>query len=151
MEELSRSDRKAFKQPFYDWTGVKIDLAFRAKVVPIHEGEIWWYGAGKNVGVEINGKGELFSRPVLVFHTFGKLSFLGIPLTTKPKAGSWYIPFSFHGINQVAVLSQARTISTHKLYKRMGSISDHDFRRVSIGFARLFCKNIPRSPDQGNE
>ena len=36
------------------------------KIPRITDGEVWWVAVGENVGVEINGKSEYFSRPVLV-------------------------------------------------------------------------------------
>ena len=43
---------------FDHWNEVKKDLNRRISCPPFKEGEIWWYGAGMNVGVEINGKGK---------------------------------------------------------------------------------------------
>lgn len=65
-----------------------------------------WCGFGENVGIEINGKNDLFSRPVLVFKKFSQYGFLGIPLTSQPHEGTRYVHFRFHGKEQVAVLVQ---------------------------------------------
>lgn len=125
---------------FHDWIEIKKRLHFAAKIVNISEGEIWWCGVGKNVGVEINGKHESFSRPVLIYKKLSRLGFLGIPLSTKEHVGSWYIPFEFNGKNNIAVLSQIKIISVFRLYERMGEINEKDFERVREGFNRLYCK-----------
>ena len=73
----------------------KVQLAFidpSQKNRLFHEGEIWWCSIGLNVGDEVFGKGPQFTRPVLIFKKFTGSSFLGIPLTSKVKSGSWYIP-----------------------------------------------------------
>ena len=50
---------------------------------------------GENAGVEINGKQELFLRPVLIMKKLNKFGFMAIPLTSKEHAGLWYIKFIF--------------------------------------------------------
>ncbi len=56
-----------------------------------------WCGFGENVGIEINGKNDLFSRPVLVFKKFSQYGFLGIPLTSQPHEGTRYVFLDFTG------------------------------------------------------
>ena len=93
---------------FDEWIEVKEKLHFGGSMPKISEGDIWWCSCGENVGVEINGKGERFARPVLVFTKFGRLSFLGIPLTTKRHDGPWYAEYIFNGETKYAVLCQVR-------------------------------------------
>lgn len=52
---------------FVKWIILKEKLHNIGRLRTIHEGEIWWCAMGENVGVEINGKHDVFSRPVLVF------------------------------------------------------------------------------------
>ena len=93
---------------------------------------------GENVGIEINGKSEYFSRPVLVFKKLSHLGFMGIPLTTKIKTGSWYICFKFQNKNVYAVLSQARVFSVARLYDRIGQASRNDMKLIKKGFRKLY-------------
>lgn len=104
----------------------------------IHEGEVWWCAMGENVGVEINGKNEVFSRPVLVFKKLSRYGFMGIPLTSQKHNGNWYAPFIFQRKMQYAALAQARVMSTARLYKKMGMLTESDFRAVKDGFTNLY-------------
>lgn len=104
------------------------------------EGEIWWCGVGKNVGVEIAGKNIAFSRPVLVYKKLNRISFLAIPLSTKKKQGSWYIPFRFRGKNETAVLSQIKIMSVYRLYDKIGEVDETDFAKIKKGFINLYVK-----------
>jgi mRNA interferase MazF len=81
---------------FLEWIGLK-EKIHNKKSVPLYfnEGEIWWCAVGENIGIEINGKGKLFSRPVFVYKKLSKDGFLGIPLTTQEKKGSWFIEIDF--------------------------------------------------------
>ena len=58
------------KKRFYEWIKVKKSLHESSIQKCVKEGEVWWCGMGENVGVEINGKNEEFSRPILVFKKF---------------------------------------------------------------------------------
>lgn len=95
---------------------------------------------GENVGVEINGKNEVFSRPVLVYKKLSRFGFMGIPLTSQPHDGDWYVSFTFRGKTSIAVLSQARTLSVLRLYRRMGTIPETDFAAVARRFNKLYLK-----------
>ena len=44
-----------------------------------------------NVGEEVIGKGNKFTRPILIFRKFTSNSFLGLPLTKQEKKGTWYV------------------------------------------------------------
>lgn len=122
-----------------EWLGLKYDIHCRRRTPNYKEGDIWWCIFGENVGVEINGKKEFFLRPVLVFKKYNRQSFMGIPLTTKTqKVGSWYVHFLFHGKEEVAVLSQNRSMSTSRLYKHMGSADAGDLLKIKDGFRKLY-------------
>ena len=82
-----------------DWNVMKEELhnAPDDKLRPIRNGEVWWVGIGENVGIEINGKSEYFSRPVLVLKKLSRFGFMGIPLTSQRHEGQWYVEFEFQG------------------------------------------------------
>lgn len=85
---------------FDEWNLEKSKIHYSNPIRTITEGEIWWCALGENVGVEINGKNNLFSRPIIILRKFSKLSFFGIPLTSKSHDGSWYVYFRFQGKDQ---------------------------------------------------
>ena len=115
---------------FDEWNELKKELQLGKSMPMITEGDIWWCDIGINVGIEIDGKSKQFSRPVLIYKKLGILGFIGIPLTTKRKNGSWYCDIDFQNKNQVAVLSQIRPYSVYSLSCRMGSLDDADKKRV---------------------
>lgn len=61
------NDVAAITMEFSKWNDVKTSLELNARKPKISQGQIWWTGVGKNVGSEINGKNERFSRPVLIY------------------------------------------------------------------------------------
>ena len=129
-----------FVKRFLDWIGVKQKLDENDYRPPmVREGELWWCSVGENVGVEVSGKGQGFTRPVIVLKKFGRLAFFGIPTTTNlERMGSWYVLFKHKGIDEVAMLTQARMFSYKRLSTRMGELDGKDYKRVKETFCRLF-------------
>ncbi len=125
---------------FDEWNGRKKKMHMSAHMPRISEGEVYWCGFGENVGVEINGKNKLFSRPVLIYKKLSREGFLGIPLSTQLHDGSWYVSFRFQEKQQVAVLSQVRVFSVFRLYGKIGQLDDTDMERIRQGFYELYCK-----------
>lgn len=105
--------------------------------------EIWWCSIGENVGNEINGKNSLFSRPVLIIRKLDRYSFLGVPLTTNKKTGSWYVRIT-HGNNKsTAVISQIRNFDYRRLDKMMATLDEKDFSKVLKALISFLSKNKP--------
>ena len=118
------------KKDFAGWIKLKEKLHYDGSTPRITEGDIWWCSCGENVGVEINGKNRLFSRPVLVYKKLSRYGFIGIPLTSQGKVGSWYVNFDFQNKKQTAVLSQIRTFSISRLSSRMGELDKKDIDKI---------------------
>ncbi len=124
---------------FLEWFAIKEKIEQRIGNHPLfRQMEIWWTGVGENIGVEIGGKGKAFSRPVLIYRKLGKESFLGIPLSTQIKEGSWYVSFDFKNQMVSVNLAQIRVMSAARLYKKMGEVAENDCAKVKSGFLRLY-------------
>jgi mRNA interferase MazF len=121
-----------------EWCKIAIFLRGKDGKILFKEGEIWWCNVGLNVGVEIFGKGKRFTRPVLVFKKFSSESFLGIPLTSHRKQGSWYAPICFAGIEATAILNQALAFDRVRLTERMGTLNSDSFQSIRQAFIDLY-------------
>lgn len=123
---------------FDEWMELKEELHFNANIPRILEGEVWWCSFGENIGVEINGKSAIFSRPVLIMKKLSKFGFMGVPLTSQEKQGSWYVEFEFLGKKEWAALCQARVMSVSRLHGKMGQVPTSDLNSVREGFIKLY-------------
>lgn len=123
---------------FLEWIGLKEKVHNSLGPKLFKEGDIWWCAVGENVGIEINGKGKMFSRPALVYKKLSREGFMAIPLSTKIKKGSWYIEITFQSKKHSANISQARILSTSRMYKKMGELDEKDFQKIKSGFLRLY-------------
>lgn len=124
---------------FVRWHRVKTNIEQRKRFKKVKEGEIYWAAVGQNVGSEVYGKTERFSRPILVYKKINGMTFMAIPLSTKPSKGSWYVHFVHREKFETALLNQAKVMSVKRLYDFMGTIDDNDFQRIRAGFRALYC------------
>ena len=123
---------------FGEWIELKEKLHNTARLPRILEGEVWWCAFGENVGVEINGKHEVFSRPVVVLKKLSKFGFMGVPLTSQEKQGSWYVEFEFQDKKEYAAICQARVMSVSRLYSKIGRMPESDLAKIKKGFIKLY-------------
>jgi mRNA interferase MazF len=70
---------------FDEWNNIKKDINNKKtnKNLFFHEREVWWVNLGKNIGVEANGKNEIFERPVLIIKKFNSEMIWALPVTFK--------------------------------------------------------------------
>ncbi len=136
---------------FLVWIGVKEKLHNQQHRPPLFkEGEIWWCYMGENIGIEVNGKGERFTRPVFILKKYDKYSFLGLPLTTKVKIGTWYVAVSFGGSSQTVVLAQGRVFDYRRLKEKIGELEESESDKVKGGYTTLHLyKNRPPAVASG--
>lgn len=124
---------------FLEWIRLKEKLhTSHAKPPLFKEGEVWWCSIGENIGIEVDGKSKKFSRPVVVFKKLSAEGFLAIPLSTKIKIGTWYVPMSHRNIKCVAVLSQARVLSVKRILEKYGEVNEEEMQKIRSGFCNLY-------------
>lgn len=127
-------------QEYDKWNKVKKETEKSNIIAYYKEREIYWVKLGRNIGCETYGKGDEFLRPVLIYKKLGSFSFLGIPLTSKEKKGTFY--FSFYPLNNLklnyALLNQVKVISVKRLNNKFGRISVDDFKFLKEKFINLY-------------
>ncbi|MEA1880275.1 MAG: type II toxin-antitoxin system PemK/MazF family toxin [Campylobacterota bacterium] len=120
------------------WNEVKKFVDERENIINFKEREIFWTRIGENVGFEQNGKGNEFSRPVLVVKKLNKQLFFGVPLSTSIKSGNYFYQFSFLP-NKIstALLVQAKVYDMKRVDTKMGMINKDDFIELKDGLKDL--------------
>lgn len=115
---------------FDEWNQIKKTLEIKRKIILFKEGDVWWCALGVNIQDESCGKGLQFSRPVLILKKLSKTSFIGLPLTTQKKSGSWFSNVTILDIRRYVLLHQIRTLSTHRLQWRVTVVEKREFISV---------------------
>jgi mRNA-degrading endonuclease toxin of MazEF toxin-antitoxin module len=114
-----------------DWCGIKVQLQASNITLFPYRKEIWWASLGQNIGVEINGKNNRYERPVLVIKVFNSDSLLIAPITSNVNKKVYAFPFTNldRETNYVRI-SQMRTISSKRLIRKVGEMSDTEFENI---------------------
>ena len=113
---------------FNEWNVIKKKIDAKEKTIQFKEREIFWVSIGENIGNEQNGKGDSFSRPVLVVKKLNKQLFFGVPLSTKLREGTYFYQFQFlENQKNSALLVQAKIFDIKRADKKMGMIKKNDF------------------------
>lgn len=115
---------------FDKWNKKKKLREARNKDFLFKEGEVWWCSVGINIAIESCGKGRDFQRPVLVIKKLSQKAIIGIPLSTQPKFGSWFITVKLLGIKRYALLYQIRLFSIKRFQHRLGGLNKSDFIKI---------------------
>src|SRR3989344_4883807 len=123
---------------FDDWNIVKKRLQQKESVRFFRERQIWWCSIGQNLGSESYGKGKTFTRPVLIFRKLSGDLFLGLPVTSKIKQGSWYANIRHRGQEITVLFNQVRIYDKKRLMDRFGEIDDADYAKIKTGFMSLY-------------
>jgi mRNA-degrading endonuclease toxin of MazEF toxin-antitoxin module len=130
---------------FLEWIKIKEKIHESNSIPPyVKEGSVWWCGIGENIGIEMNGKSEVFSRPVLIYKKLSNESCTIIPLTTKQKIGSWFVPVTLEGKKATLNMAQVRAVSTSRLYSKIGTLNTADMKNTSDLFIALYTWIEPK-------
>lgn len=124
------------EKDFDRWHKVKSQLDDTERTTPLlfKTREVWWCSVGLNIGFEIYGKDDFFLRPVLILRKYNKLTFFGLPMTSRRKDSFFRFPLDFEGKRGDVILDQGRTFDAKRLSDRMGKIMPHNFEKIKKAF-----------------
>ncbi len=127
---------------FDRWNMRKKKIENAAVIFKFHQGEIWWYAAGLNVGNEIDGKHGTFERPVFILKKCNAKMFIGIPCTSMDKTGPYMYLLKSAEKNYQLNFSQVRTVSAKRLLRKIANTSSVSEQVVQDSFI-LYLKRKP--------
>ena len=134
LEDFIRAEnmyKAIYPDRFDEWNEVKKNIAKKEIILKFRPRDIFFMSVGQNVGGEIYGKDKLFLRPVLVYKKLTKTTFLGIPLTSKIKEGSYFFQFNYKQ-NKIstALFHQMRVFDIKRADYFSGRIKFSDFQKL---------------------
>lgn len=133
------------EKDFTDWHEKKSLMHAGTREPFFYEQEVWWVALGCNVGHEEDGKNGDYTRPCLILRKFNKNLFLGVPLTSKHREGEYFYPFKYaDGVDSIAMLSQVRALSSARLLRKDGAISQADYAAIQAALTRIINKETPK-------
>jgi PemK-like, MazF-like toxin of type II toxin-antitoxin system len=126
-----------FIKNFVDWFKFKTKLESNKQRPLFNEREVWMAHTGVNIGFEQDGKGSSFLRPVLILKKLTSNNFIGIPLSTSLKNGSWYSKSFIKGKEGRYLLNQVRLFDAKRLAYLEERIDEKEFKKVKSDFITL--------------
>lgn len=129
-------------QLFTNWTKKKISHHVDRQPTNFYfrEKEIWWAALGQNVGYEMNGKHELFERPILILKKYsGGMCFV-LPCTTQIKDDNpWFqYPIQIDDTPSALNLSQGKILSSKRLLRKIETIDTAIYNDIITVFTKQF-------------
>jgi mRNA interferase MazF len=122
------------EQDFDKWNEIKKDITYCKIERSFKTRDIFYIKMGQNVGVEQNGKGKEFVRPVVIIKKITKDMFIGVPLSTQLKDGSWFYKFNFNKSGKtshnIAIIPQVKMYSSKRLLNRIGKMKLENFEEL---------------------
>jgi mRNA interferase MazF len=114
---------------FVEWIKIKTKIHLcKPADIYFNEREIWWARLGLNVGFEVKGKGENFSRPIIILKKLSSDTCLIIPLTTSSKRKNLFPLGKINGDeDSFALLEQIRLIDKKRLEEKVGMLEENLF------------------------
>jgi len=134
LEDWERAEfmYKSINKDKYDnWNKLKKELNNKRDIIKFSAGNIYFVSIGQNIGHESYGKKDLFLRPVLVYKKLSRTTFLGIPLTSKIKEGSYYFSFNYKkGVTSTAMFNQMRVFDIRRTEYLSGYINKNTYKNL---------------------
>lgn len=130
---------------FDRWNNVKkrIDQRIVDESVFYHEREIWWCSLGLNIGIESNGKNELFERPVLILKVFNKDMIWCLSVGSTLKESPYYHKVSIDELDRSVMVTQFKTIDSKRLLRKLASIDEGDFEEIKYTIISILKNETP--------
>lgn len=133
-----------YTKDFKSWHSLKEKIDKNNDDFFFYEREMWFCSLGVNVGQEQDGRGEKFSRPILVLKKFNNNLFWGIPLTSKNKKNKYYLEFSHNNQKYSAIFSQIRIFDKKRLLRKIGYFPKDKFEELKNKISIIINKTTPR-------
>ena len=125
-----------YVKDFDGWFPLKKKIQEDCNVPTFRQRDIWWCSTGINLGVEQDGKNDLYERPVLIVRKFNNRQFMGVPLTSQIKDfplrhSIFYKKYKNQPAQESqALLTQMRSFDAMRLTRDIARLGPSQFNTV---------------------
>jgi mRNA interferase MazF len=130
-----------YEKELIAWHQIKREIHTSINNPIFEQRDIYYMNLGQNIGYEQNGKGDKYVRPVLVLKKLSRYMFVGLPLTSKEKSGSFYTEITFDKKGKITksnvVLAQIRLFSSKRLLNKIAKLEIVQFEEVKKKLSEL--------------
>ena len=133
---------KVYVKLFDDWN-IEKQLIDNKQPLNFNAREVWWCSVGVNVGYEIDGKGNNFQRPMLVYRKVAVNQCLCFPITKNIKNLPGYFRFKGSVIDGSIIFEQIKTVDSKRMINRIEIIGEDEFRVIDNAFLEYLNNSSP--------
>ena len=117
-----------YVKDFDNWHTSKKIIHEKFKNIVCSEREVWWCSLGVNIGIEEDGKRNIFERPVLIIKKVNARCSWVLPLSSSLQQNIYR--YTLTDTQTQVILSQIRTIDNKRLLRKMSIISRDEFSEI---------------------
>ena len=132
----------SYRKDFAGWAKVAEMVERRERAEFYKSWVIYWANLGVNIGSGEDGKGERFTRPVLLLAMLNKTQVLVIPITSQKKKGANYREIVGNGKVEYLLFDQLRTIDVKCLEEVVDEIDSDTLRMVRGGLLKILKRQF---------
>lgn len=127
--EKSTGKRGVYRKDFVGWAKVAEEVEKRERPKYVKVGGIYWCNLGINIGSCEDGKGNNYTRPVLVLAKMNATQALIVPITSKQKVGANYREICVSAKIEYLLFDQLRMVDTKCLSDLIDDVGDNILKR----------------------
>ncbi len=117
-------------EDFAGWARVAEEIEKRERRDDIYVGGVYWANIGAGIGSEETGKGERFTRPVLVLEKFNERMLFAIPITSQPQLRRGYHEIVVAGETEFLILCQAGVMDALRIEEFIDEVAPGELERI---------------------
>lgn len=142
-----------YQKDFAGWAKVAEEVEKRERKTDIKQGVIYWADLGATIGSELVGKGDDFSRPVLVLEKFNQRMVLAVPITSQTHNRRGYREIVVAGKVERLALEQTRPIDVLRIGDFLDEVAPDELERIWKHWTKLmkyhfYKKSSPAGAEQ---
>ena len=126
--------KKQYRKDFDGWNKVLKRLQKRRRLPWFKVGEIWLVAWGVCSGTELDGKGENFARPALLYKKLSTRKCFVIPLTGTTKNMSGWVKYD----KGCLIIEEGRSLDANRLLKKRGRMDRKNFATIQKAITTFF-------------
>lgn len=144
------TEKSEYHKDFAGWAKFAEQVERRPRPTGLKSGIICWCYLGVNIGTEQDGRGDNFTRPVLILNILSPTQVIILPFTSKRKEGKSYMEIPINGQLESLIMNQPRTVDLRRIGDFLDEISGQELdkiRKIVVGL--ILRKNIKNSKARG--
>lgn len=134
---VTLTNMENYRKRYHDWADAQREIDKKGYPTKWKVGGVFWANQGVNIGSEQDGKGDHFTRPILIITEFSERLVLIAPISSKMRRHRYRFKIMVKGEPRMVLLDQVRTIDLKRLGYFIDEIPMATLRQIRSALANL--------------